>query len=621
MTATLVIAAREMRERSFVLLAAACIAVLPFALSLLPGAKRFGTAGFIAFAGGIFASGFALGLALVVGASMVGRELSERRLSFYFARPVSGASIWFGKVIGAVVLTALSFAIIFVPSFLTGRGTWDMSWQIEPMGLAAGVLFLAVLFILNAHALSTVIRSRSPLTAIDFLAAAAIGAVIYSIISTLIWGGAMKLSSAIAGYLLIGGILSLMGAGAWQLSRGRAEVRRSHAAMSQFLWLAFGSLVLLAGAYTLWVVNADPEDLEDPTAIQSPQGHRVLIAGMSPLRGDYYSAFLLDTQTGEATRFPVARWGFTQFSRSGDAVLLESRQQEMMVMRFGKDPEPLETGILRAESAVISDDLERIAVLQGDTVSIRDLDSDRIEASGAIPKTSVSGAFLYFLSPDVLRIIRRHSKKDVQEIHIYELNAATRTLARTGQWSGSGTGLRVQVSDDGSALLVTRVGGEEGPRVFLFDGRTSEVKSVLPVEAAPWWGARLLRDGTIAVITPGPDRTLKVLSAGGALVRAIPLGRANRVRIVNATASGKLIIAMTNAAHETTASDWSTIVVDPARGTIVRRDEGLLLAEQWWSTDPRTPAPNATGDFIVTDANGDLWRWNADTGKKTKLLS
>src|SRR5512145_2096094 len=99
MTHALIIARHELRERSFVFALAGVLALIPFAMSLMPFGRRFGRELMLAGTAGIISVCFTVGLALILGASLVGRELSEKRMSFYFARPVSAASIWFGKLI------------------------------------------------------------------------------------------------------------------------------------------------------------------------------------------------------------------------------------------------------------------------------------------------------------------------------------------------------------------------------------------------------------------------------------------------------------------------------------------------------------------------------------------
>ena len=86
----LVIARREIAEKRFVLFAALAFAALPFLLAAIPIARGSGgPRDVMDIVAGLLCIGFTLALALILGANVIGRDLSENRLSFYFSRPVS----------------------------------------------------------------------------------------------------------------------------------------------------------------------------------------------------------------------------------------------------------------------------------------------------------------------------------------------------------------------------------------------------------------------------------------------------------------------------------------------------------------------------------------------------
>src|SRR5260370_34576724 len=118
----LVIARRELAEKRFVFLTAAIVALQPFWVILMPSA--FGRQSILATVGGVLAIGFTGGLAVVLGVSTIGRDLADKRLSFYFAKPVSAQAIWYGKLAAALLMIAGSFAIIIGPVLLWGMGAW-----------------------------------------------------------------------------------------------------------------------------------------------------------------------------------------------------------------------------------------------------------------------------------------------------------------------------------------------------------------------------------------------------------------------------------------------------------------------------------------------------------------
>src|SRR5438270_7127618 len=103
MNATVAIARRELLEKRFVFLAAVAFAALAFVVPFVPGVHAEQKREAIVVVSTILSVGFTLGLATILGATTIGRDLSEGRLSFYFTRPIPAAAIWSGKLIAAVI--------------------------------------------------------------------------------------------------------------------------------------------------------------------------------------------------------------------------------------------------------------------------------------------------------------------------------------------------------------------------------------------------------------------------------------------------------------------------------------------------------------------------------------
>ncbi len=116
------VALREVAERRSVLVAAAAAAVLPFLVPLLPGVPSDQGETARSLTALVLASALGLGGSILVGASVVGRELAERRLSFHFARPLSAPVVWGGKLVGGLALVLLAELVVYLPSSLaSGR--------------------------------------------------------------------------------------------------------------------------------------------------------------------------------------------------------------------------------------------------------------------------------------------------------------------------------------------------------------------------------------------------------------------------------------------------------------------------------------------------------------------
>ena len=558
---------------------------------------------------------------------MVGRELSDRRLSFYFSRPLPAAAIWFGKLIGAVVLVAVSFAIIFLPAFASARGVWKVSWNLEPGPLAAAVLGLSVVLVLASHAVSTMVRSRSALVILDIVAAAVVAGAFIVITRPLFDAFAVRLLVTVIAALVAALLVALIGSGAWQLSRGRADVQRSHTEMSKFLWITLGVALAVAGAYTAWVVSVDVDDLTKTEGEQSPGGEWSVVAGDSAFRGDYRAGFLVNTRNGASVKLPPwSRWWGAEFNRAGDAVMASSApDKDMVLYRLGREVEAVETGIASGRRVLLSDDRKRIAVINDRTVSIHDVDEDRLLAAVSMPgppKTRLSG---FFVSPDVLRLFESYGGNESElTLRILELDVRTRQVLETGTWKTPGRSLYVRASGDGSALLVRVRGakpGESGSAVVL-DGRSAALRKIIPVGDTDVWTSAILADGRVATLHPR-DGVFRIFAADGTLAREVPIEpRPRRGRIVSETASGHLVLALHHSdfPERDGAIGWETVVVNMADGSVVRREKGIAPSYFWWSTDPRAPAPNRTGELVVSGRSGTLWLWNIQSGEKKKLV-
>jgi hypothetical protein len=116
MNATVVIARRELAEKQFVLLAAIAFALLACLVPFVPGVHAGQKREAIVVVSTVLAVGFTLGLSTILGATIIGRDLSEGRLSFYFSRPIPAAAIWFGKLIAALVLIHTSSRRLYCSS-------------------------------------------------------------------------------------------------------------------------------------------------------------------------------------------------------------------------------------------------------------------------------------------------------------------------------------------------------------------------------------------------------------------------------------------------------------------------------------------------------------------------
>jgi len=632
MTHVLTIAAREIRDRTFVLWTAAAVALLPFFAQALPGIQRWPRADIIAGTAGILASLVALGLAVLMGGTFIARDLADRRLSFYFSRPVSASSLWFGKLLGATVLSGLVFAIISIPSLIVARSGWKGTWDQPPHMVATLVLGLSVLLILVAHAASTMFRARSMVLIADLILMVLFGAASWMLIQSFLSEGASGVVKRLILMVAVMTLTGLLGAGAWQLSRGRTDVKRNHLEMSKFLWCSIGAGVILAALFAWWVRSASLTDLEQPQAGQNGTGEFAIVRGVSRGRAGYMPTFLVDTRTGQSTRL-VANTGL-HFTRNGNAVfgITETSTRtrttgQLRVQRLGRDakPETLPVTFNGGGDAVVSDDLSRAAVQHGPSISVYRIADGRLLASARLPDLGIS-ARAFFPSNDVLRILLVKGQSNANApgpytLRILELDIAKRRLTTTGLWHTTARWLWMSANADGSTLIAHRRYGPEGTEMQMLDGRTAMPGVSIP--GMHFRPPRLLSDGRLAGFVGGKNvKGLSIFSKDGALERQIVLPDSGWGYVAGEAGRGKLVVVTRGAGASTgeeTGRGYQTVVVDIDRGTVIRKESGFYAPNSWSWKDPRSERPNTSGDYLLTDSNGVLWRWNALTGSRQKL--
>jgi|GEM_PF-524467 len=633
MTHALAIARRDLAERTSVFIAAAVLAVVPFILTLVPGMTSFSRTDIITTMGTLLAVGFTLGLALVLGVTMIGRDLSEKRMSFYFSKPIAAPAIWFGKLTAAVLSLAICFTVLFVPSYFAGTTSWQKSWNVDlPIAFAIiGTVALALL--LFGHLFGTMFRSKSPLVALDVVLMVVTGLALAGIIRPLLEGFAVDLTVRVA--FALGGavLLILLACGAWQLSKGRADRKQNHVALSRFVWSSMAIVLAIGGAFTAWVVSASPSDLQKPEVSQPDQGTWSFIYGKAKHRMDYNALFAYDLATGDSIRINGIRsWWSSGFSRDGKHVVYVklpdfrsgTGELYLMPLQAGAKGEPLHIPVTRGGAYTFSDDSTRLGLIDADgIVSVYDLASRKALVSAKIPMSNTANRRrFFFASPDVVRVYvqtPQYGSLKLTEfaVEIYELDLRTRALAHTGTYRCMTKNFGLTVSNDGTRALTVERDDTGISHANVIDARTGQL--IAPAPAASMMKVTLLADGSVAALTnDGSDEwSLNIHGADGS-DRTTPLGKLQKAYFVRQLEGGRIVIAGRG------AKDWSMIVADYAHGTILRREENAHAAsfgyEQWYGSDPRRSVAAADQPIAMTDSDRALYAWQPLTGAKKKLL-
>ncbi len=615
MNGTLVIAARELRESGRVFAICLVLATLPFLAALLPGA-RGNRDDVIAAVGGFLAIAVGLGLAIALGWSTIGRELTEKRMSFYFAKPVKPAAIWFGKASAALAISLGCFALIAVPAYLAVPDAWRVYWLEDTVPLAIGAVMIVELFLVS-HLLSSILRSRSYLLAVDLVCLTVAIAALFLIMRPVLLGGSMDVTIGILLSVGIAASVILAVAPAWQLAQGRTDLRRGHAALSRFMWVALGSVLLIVGAYVAWMVSIGPADLEEVTQVeQAGRGEGVLVSGRGVGRGGHASSFLINRRTSAYERLPVPQWWGSRFSDDGQVLIWQQPSGLLNVARLEvyatrmSDGKSFATGITMhpyASSMLPSPDGSRLAIVENRNVVVYETATGKLLAAGGRFDSSARHA-LFYPAPDVVRIVEYNASVSSMVLRVFELNVSARVMRRIGEQTfptnRRGT---VSLSGDGTRMLVRGAN-------LIVDARTLEVIARIPIDGI------MLHDGSVASIASGSQR-LRIFSRDGAPLHDIALPGAPRAFVAGEIDGGKvLVVGVARVRADTTGSGRKMFVVDARRGVVERVVSDLrgpLPKANWF--DARLTRYAAGQQLVAVDAEGKLVTWDPRTGAVRKM--
>ncbi len=615
MTGALLIAARELAERRTVLIAALVAGCLPFASPLFPGVRIDQAADARDAMALILAVSFSLGVALLLGATIVGRDLSEGRLGFDFSRPLGGGAIWAGRFLGALVTTLLVLAVVVLPTSLVGGGVFSSSLGdlVRPWSLA---LLGAVLVLLPlVHVVSIAFRSRSAWLGVDMVSAV--------VVLLVIGVAARRLFNAFAigdlrlGLLVVGvvAILALWIASAVQVAGGRTDLRRGHRLQSIVLWSALIGTVVCFDGSTRWVVSADPGDLTSAFAVPAGRGDWAIVGGEARGRGDFAPAFLMDAGTGRFIRLgPALSMGNVHnalFSADGRrAVWLKvSGPRDLRTDTFFADldrPEPRPREALITFSnpwigVALSEDGRRLAALADGLLSVYELESGRILGSAKVAGPEKNGRpVLFFAGADRVRVVVfEHG------IEIYEYQISSKRMEKTGE--GSSVFARPSLSFDRrhDRILVRDLGGSRGSEML--DGRSGATLATFPTSegGTKRQGHRFLNDGRIVFAERAGEATrLRVVSVEGQERSSIDLPVSGEEVWLGGEASpGKLIVAHGPRGPHVAGEASTILLVDVDTGEVREIARGLFpLMAFWRGTEVPAPGGAAARLFQSGDA-------------------
>lgn len=561
-----------------------------------------------------------LGLtALLLGATALATDLAERRLGFWFSRPLGGWAIWAGRLGAAVVCAWTAGFLVLLPSLLVAlpslanvaagasvaNGAAGAAAQGRDLWLPLLVFAAAAtpLLVLATHLVSVMLRTRSAWLLLDLGAATGVAAAAWAIAHRLAYWGALyngtdrdsplhALSAASVLWTVAGCGLLLVAASAAGIVGGRTDATRVHRLQSLTLAACglFGVLTLATLAWR-WL-DVGPRDLERWSLVRAAPGE-AWIALAGPVAGPpgYRAAFFVQPATGRAVRarftappslnLPLA------FSADGRrAVWVECEGMRITsaatlwrldLDRPGAKPEALRIGPVAVEGDLaVSADGTRVAVTGAGSgaagsdggssrFGVYDVEDGRLLVAPAVdPNRFVQARFV---DRDHLRLLTFGAFDSDRPFEFaldaYDLEVPSRRLVPRLHLIVSSSFFDLDA--DASRLLAEVAGS---PALQLFDLTTGRPLAALQAHGAQV-AATFLADGRIAerLVRPG-GAELVVLDRDGRPDAA----RLGRTPLFFPAAGGAV----------------GTVVLAAPDRLLVRRR--AAASSTWWVVDARTGA-------------------------------
>ncbi len=650
---------REVLERRLLLVAGLFLGLVPVLAPWVPGRpERFvpediRTAGILILV--VFFGGITL---FILGSTILVRDLSEDRLSFFYSRPIPVWSLWLSRLAAACLLLVATLLLILIPTALLDFQSWmeqlsssgpsrarpllgfreifmiPLSKQalppLAPTWFRLSQLMMAVVAMLaTAHTVSTAIRSRSLWVMVDFAGLAIVLTVGWAARNLLVGEEAVG-ALVHAERLLLPWLLgSLLVAGAVQLSRGRTDLQLGHRYLSATLWPLLIVGVLAFGAYAHWVVASELEDLQAVTfARTSPDEAWVVAGGPVRHRSGARAAFLRHTAGEQSWRLGSLRvaGGWLRFSRDSSTVawLRCEGFSPLVCGIWTKDltdiaspPRLSDVPCDRLPDQIaLSPDGRRIALAGFRRIAVYELPSGNlVAAADARQPFSMS-----FVSSDRVRFQESIEQSGgARRLRIRHFDLTSRDLADAGLLP---TGQAIWHSPHDDRVLYT--GPSASSDYGLFDSATGQQLATLEERwrYVPKQGL-ILADGRLVVTFSDPGRfSLVIFSPQGEEVSRVELERVARAAFGGELSPDRLIVALLDwptmdlpprqhGLGFDPLPGWTTYVLDTETGELAMLAPGIV---------PLTRHSVAVGPRLFASRSAIL-RWDLETLEPQVLIS
>jgi hypothetical protein len=608
------IAARETFERVGLLGLAAALAVVPFL------APRAGI-GDRPLLGVFLGSVMVFTAAVMTGSSVIARDLAERRLGFFLARPLPWWSVWGGKTLAALVLTFTTGAIVVGPA--SARG----DWRFPAAGWLTAILVPGLLALIGgAHALAVAYRGRSGWFAADLAIAVTLVWIVAGTFRALLpsGGGAENVYHVSAALWVVA--LAVMLASAAQVARGGTDIRRAHRILSLVIWSILVPAVLGYATWGAWVRRPWPADLASIVSAQAVPGTTwITVAGRVhwPRPASLVTTMVVDPRTGRflrvgaatSTRGPV----FLDGTRAVWIADAWSDTPRLLVADLGSNPPaatrmPLPIPPGPVYGLALSPDKRNVAVVQAERSTVFTIGSEQplVVAPARFPGLRQAPFFSADGRAHVL--IGPNDRTGPGVLEVLVLDPTSRRWAVTGHVRTRGNAIECWGPGAERVAVVHRL--DLRPSVTLHDGTTGALLATLvPEGAAVRASATFLRDGRVAVVEAGPGARLRVFTRDGAEAVSVPVAAGFALERAVEVAPDVVAVELP---YQGPRRESNSALVDLAAARLVRVERGLRPAPAWWFLRDTSGTADPANLFI--DERGALVRLDIASGERHAVL-
>lgn len=634
MRQVLAIASREFVERKLVIAAGGVLAVMTLFTPFLPGVEGFTKGDIIGIASGWVSMMILFVGALVMGMTSINGDLSERRLGFYFARPVSGLAIWLGKVTGTLAVVIVTAAIAFLPAGVDG---FSSILEIEAFGVFVFAWTLVGFFFFG-HVTACFARVRSIWILLDFAGLFVLVAGVVTLFKVYVrtvsidYLGPFILDAAGLSIQILIGLAVI--ASATGVILGRVDPTRVHRWTSTALWTLVASGLLVAWIAATWIAAATPRDVRAGTRTVEPVGREGEWIGVSGFaRAGLYQEFVMNPAgrhlalgskfglVASASRFVAIEPdpGF-RFRRAANmifdgTIVYADLDGDLEWQRTKIDVEGM--GPWGVQPA-LSKEGTRLAIPTESGLAVYSLPDETMLRAVAFDLSDTSWyARMFFVDDDRLRILKtskRTSSLDDAGRSVSLTEVFDVTISSGRQISRASFEATSFVVDPSGQVVVVKTGNER--RVIdLETGLTTGT-----FESKAHWGlVRWLADGRLAIsedVGPGAGRSLRVVTREGEEIARLDFPDAEMLRLGYEPRPGVLMATAGPMTSLDSCRERRLLEIDLKAGTSREVGRGLTTLFGWTSEVPQ--GSTAARTFATCD--GRVVRFDQSlAGSKTVL--